>query len=106
AGSFSRYRDRLPILEPMYYAALAPSYAWSRHRTRRVLRREFGVRCPIVFVDHHFAHVVSAYCTSGFGDALVVSLDGGGDGRSSLVYAVRSGRWEYVHETSAFNSLG
>jgi len=106
AGRVSRYRDRLPALEPAYYAALAPSYAWSRHRTRRVLRREFGVRCPIVFVDHHFSHVVSAYCTSGFGDALVVSLDGGGDGRSSLVYAVRSGRWEYVHETSAFNSLG
>ena len=61
---------------------------------------------PIRFVDHHFAHVTSAYFTSGFQDALVVSLDGGGDGKSSLVYAVRNGRFEYLHEASSFNSLG
>jgi carbamoyltransferase len=57
-------------------------------------------------VDHHLAHITSAYFTSGFRDALVVSVDGGGDGRSSLVYAIRNGRFEYLHEVSAYNSLG
>src|SRR5690606_16426094 len=55
---------------------------------------------------HHFAHLTSAYFTSGFRDALAISIDGGGDGRSSLIYAVRNGRFEYVTETSAYNSLG
>ena len=106
AGAFSRYHGRIPALEHGYYGLLAPSFAHRRHALRRILRTEFGVRRPIVFVDHHLAHVASAYLTSGFRDALVMSVDGGGDGKSSLIYAVRDGRFEYLHETSAFNSLG
>lgn len=106
AGRFSRYRDRLPALEAGYYALMAPTFLRRRIGLRRILRREYGVRAPIVFVDHHFAHVASAYFTSGFDDALVVSMDGGGDGKSSLIYAVRGGRFEYLHHTSAYNSLG
>jgi carbamoyltransferase len=103
---FSKYRDQFPFLETGYYALLSPTF-WTRRRAlRRILREEFGVRCPIKFIDHHFSHITSAYFTSGFRDALVVSLDGGGDGKSSLVYAVRDGQFEYVHETSAYNSLG
>ncbi|HEX5436706.1 MAG TPA: carbamoyltransferase C-terminal domain-containing protein [Gemmatimonadaceae bacterium] len=106
ADTFSRYHARMPALERAYYGLLAPSFAYRRHAIRRILRTEFGVRCPIIFVDHHLAHVASAYFTSGFTNALVMSVDGGGDGRSSLIYAVRDGRFEYLHETSAFNSLG
>ncbi|HJR62998.1 MAG TPA: carbamoyltransferase C-terminal domain-containing protein [Gemmatimonadaceae bacterium] len=106
AGKLSRYRNRLPVLESAYYAALAPSYWHRRSAVTRVLRGEYGVACPIRFVDHHLAHVTSAYFTSGFDDALIVSMDGGGDGKSSLIYAARNGRLEYVHHTSAFNSLG
>ena len=106
AGRFARYRSLLPGAERAYYAALAPTFWHRRRALRRILRDEFSLRCPIVFVDHHFAHVTSAYFTSGFRDALVVSLDGGGDARSSLVYAVRDGRFTFVHSTSAFHSLG
>jgi carbamoyltransferase len=106
ASTFAPYRSRVPALESAYYGLLAPSFAHRRRAIRRILRTEFGVHCPIVFVDHHLAHVASAYFTSGFTDALVMSVDGGGDGKSSLVYAVRNGRFEYLHETSAFNSLG
>lgn len=106
AGRLSRYRDALPFLETGYYAMQAPAFARRRRRTRQILREEFGVRCPIHFVDHHMAHIASAYFTSGFRDALVVSVDGGGDGKSSRVVAVRDGRFEQVHDTSAYNSLG
>lgn len=106
AGKLSRYRNHLPFLETGYYALLAPSFWHRRRATCRILREEFGVQCPIKFVDHYLAHLASAYYTSGFEDALVVSVDGGGDGRSSLVYGVRGGRWQYLHETSAYNSLG
>jgi carbamoyltransferase len=106
AGRFSGLAQRLPMLEAGYYAALAPSYAYRRHQIRQILKRDYGVACPIRFVDHHFCHVASAYWTSGFDDALVCSVDGGGDGRSSLIYAVRGGRFQELHATSAFNSLG
>ena len=106
AGKLAPYRDALPFLETGYYALMAPQFWHRRSVLKRILHEEFGVRCPVRFVDHHFAHITSAYFTSGYRDALVVSVDGGGDGRSSLVYAVRDGRFEYLHETSAYNSLG
>ncbi len=106
AGKLSRFGKRLPILQKAYYAALTPSF-WKRRRgLRRILREEFDTTCPVVFVDHHFSHVASTYFTSGFGDALVVSLDGGGDGKSGLIYAVRGGRFERLAEISAYHSLG
>ena len=106
AGRFSRYRDRFPFLESGYYALLGPSFWYRRTAIRKILQHELGVRCPIKFVDHHLAHVASAYLTSGFHDALAVSVDGGGDAKSALVYAVRDGQFEYLDETSAYNSLG
>jgi carbamoyltransferase len=106
AGRFSGLGNAIPGLERAYYGALAPSFAYRRHRLRRTLRDEYGVRCPIEFVDHHLAHVASAYFTSGFDDALVCSIDGGGDGKSSLLYSVVNGRFRRLHSTSAFNSLG
>lgn len=105
-GKLSRYRDALPFLEAGYYALLTPSYVRRRRAIRRILRDEFGIAVPIKFVDHHFAHVTSAYFTSGFDDALVISVDGGGDGKSSLSYAVRNGQFQYLDHTSAYNSLG
>jgi carbamoyltransferase len=106
AGRFSTLRNTFPFLEKAYYGLLAPSFAYRRREIRRILRQEYGVRCPVHFVDHHFCHVTAAYHTSGFEDALVCSVDGGGDGKSSAIYAVRGGRFERLHETSAFNSLG
>src|SRR5690606_34597835 len=105
-GKFARYRDQLPFLETGYYALLTPSFLYRRWAIRRILRNELGVRCPIRFVDHHLAHIASAYFTSGYDDALVLSVDGGGDGKSALVYAVRHGPFERLHEVSSYNSLG
>lgn len=105
AGRLSRYRNTFPFMESSYYALMAPSF-WRRRRgVERILRKEFGVHCPIAFVDHHSAHMAAAYVTSGFADALVVSLDGGGDGLSGMVCAVRNGRLEVLHRISAYNSL-
>jgi carbamoyltransferase len=106
AGRFSRYRNAVPFAEQLYYAALTPAFRRRRKGVERILRDEFGVRCPVAFVDHHSAHIASAYTSSGFRDALVISLDGGGDGLSGMVCAVRDGQMEVLHRVSAFNSLG
>jgi len=106
AGRLSRFQSRLPFLEPAYYLLQTPGFRRRRREIPRILREEFGITAPVHFVDHHFCHLTSAYYTSGFRDALVVSIDGGGDAKSARVHAVRNGEWEPLSETSAFHSLG
>lgn len=81
----------------------------SRERTRRLpalLREEYGLRAPVEFHDHHHCHATSAYYTSGFDRALVVTLDGGGDGRSGSVWVGEGGRLSRLASIDSFNSLG
>jgi carbamoyltransferase len=106
AGRFAGLASTLPGLERVYYAALGPSFARRRRILRRILRDQYGVRCPIRFVDHHLCHAASAWGTSGLEDALICSVDGGGDGKSSAIYEARGGSLRLLHETRAFHSLG
>ncbi len=105
AGRFSFLIDSVPGLEALYYTARKPVFAARRRAIRRIMAQEFGIAAPVRFVNHHLAHATSAYFTSGFADATVVSMDGGGDGASSHIYEVRDGRFRRIGYTSAFNSL-
>jgi carbamoyltransferase len=71
-----------------------------------ILRQEYGIHAPVTFYDHHYCHATSAYYTSNFDDALIVTLDGGGDGLSGTVYEGRNGRLRKLAEVDSFNSLG
>ncbi len=106
ASRASRLGRSLPFLERGYYAMLAPSFRNRRQRIRQIMRDEFEIKAPVHFVDHHLAHITSTYFTSGFDDALVISIDGGGDGLSSRVFAVRGGHFQDLHRVSAYHSLG
>ncbi len=99
-------RSRFPFLEKLYYDLRRPVFALRRRRIREVLAEQLGIRCPVEFVWHHYAHAASAYYGSGFEDALVVTLDGSGDGHSSHVYDVRGGVWRYLHSVPSFDGLG
>jgi carbamoyltransferase len=93
--------------------------AWrAHHSAKRFLSRDrlkklpavlgdvYGIRAPVRFYDHHFCHAASAYYTSNFDRALVVTLDGGGDGRSGSVYAGEDGNLSPIASVDSFNSLG
>lgn len=113
----SRNLERLSSL-------LAPSVgrfplAWkAHHRLKRLASRErlnripalltdaYGITAPVHFHDHHYCHATVAYCTSDFDRALVVTLDGGGDGRSGSVYVGQNGRLTEIASVDSFNSLG
>ena len=96
----------VPGAEQLYYKSRTPIFLRRRSAIRRILVDELEIAAPLEFVDHHLAHCASAYFTSGFDRALVVSMDGGGDGASSHVYRVDDGSFEEVGSTSAFHSLG
>jgi carbamoyltransferase len=81
----------------------------SRERVRelpRLLRDAYGLTAPIDFHDHHYCHATSAYYTSGYDRALVITLDGGGDGRSGSVWVGEGGRLRQIGSVDSFNSLG
>jgi carbamoyltransferase len=102
----SGLRSKVPLLEKLYYDLRKPAFAKRRERIRGVLRDEFGIGCPVVFVPHHLAHAAGAYYASGFQDGLMVTLDGAGDGHSSHVYEVVQGEWRHLHAVPSFDSLG
>ena len=58
------------------------------------------------FYDHHFCHASSAYYSSGYKDALVITADGAGDGRSASAHSVINGEWTEISSTSLPNSPG
>ena len=61
---------------------------------------------PVVVIDHQRSHGAAAYRTSGLNDALVVSVDGSGDGRSAAVYHGRNGCLIEVESYDITQSLG
>ncbi|MGC8629127.1 MAG: carbamoyltransferase C-terminal domain-containing protein [Candidatus Micrarchaeia archaeon] len=65
-----------------------------------------GIDKKIVFVEHHMAHAASAYFASGFKEALVVTLDGAGDGLSGTVSLADKGHFERLASFNASASLG
>jgi carbamoyltransferase len=106
ASDYGGVVPRLPGLKAAYYLVRAPIFRRRRRRIVEILRQEYGVLAPVRFVHHHYAHAASAYFTSGFDRALVVTLDGGGDRHSSHVYDVRDGHFRLLSSVDSYDSLG
>jgi carbamoyltransferase len=60
------------------------------------LLSQFGITAPLRRHDHHMCHAASAYYTSGFKDAMVVTSDGAGDGLSGTITIARDGELKRV----------
>ena len=75
-------------------------------RIPRALREVHNIHAPVRFYDHHYCHATTAYFTSGFDEALVVTLDGGGDGLSGSIYTGTGGKLKKLSDVDSFNSLG
>jgi carbamoyltransferase len=89
-----------------YYGLKSALTAGRRRHIEEALQRDFGIVQRPTFLDHHLCHAASAYFTSGFDDALVVTQDGAGDGKCSRVYAVRDGHFEHLHSIDSYDSVG
>ncbi|MFJ6620038.1 carbamoyltransferase [Kitasatospora sp. NPDC091335] len=83
-----------------------------KYRTRRRLHdtvRRSGLlpdRLPLMPVPHHRAHAASAYLTSPFDDALVVTLDGRGEYETAAIYDGSNGRMTRRHHILYPHSFG
>jgi carbamoyltransferase len=97
---------RFPLAWKAHHVIKSMIFRDRLKRLPALLRDEHGVSAPARFYDHHYCHATTAYYTGNFDEALVVTLDGGGDGLSGSVYVGRGGRLEKLDEVDSFNSLG
>jgi carbamoyltransferase len=81
----------------------------TRKRKRNIankLKEEFEISVPVIFYDHHLCHAASAFFTSGFRNATVITQDGAGDGKCARVYRVFEGKFEELHALDSYDSVG
>ena len=92
-GAFYAYRTM---------ATVTPFGVGDQLVSRALLTRrlgKMGVHAQVFFFDHRLSHAASAFHTSGFRQALVLSLDAYGDGRSGALF---HGRGHCLEEFSSF----
>lgn len=78
-------------------------------KIRELLFEAFGYEVDtkkIYFVHHHLAHAVSTFYMSGFSRAMVLTIDGTGDGISGLVMKGEGNKLTKLDTLSNDNSLG
>ena len=82
------------------------SFASSRRRRiDEALRSEFGISCPVRFLDHHLIHAIGSAYASGFSDCLAITIDGGADGAWAQVTSFRSWKPEVLARSTGPRSL-
>lgn len=67
---------------------------------------EAGLGGKLRRVEHHWSHAANAYYTSGFDEALIVTLDGYGSGLAGSISVGRNGRIQRLHGVEYPHSLG
>lgn len=68
--------------------------------------RKFELTDKLVRVDHHLSHAANAYYTSGFDEALIITLDGYGSGLAGSVSVGQGGQIKMIHKMPYPASLG
>ena len=106
ASSVTRLGGSASLLKRSYYELKSVLGRARRKTIRTLLRDEWGLGCPVEFVDHHFAHACSAYYTNCHAEATVITMDGAGDNQCSHVYRVRNGVFERLWTIDSFDSIG
>jgi len=80
---------------------------WHQGGGARRFTRQFGPsKAQFRFVDHHFAHAISAYSYSGFDDAAIVVMDGRGAWEATSIWRGSKGRIEHLQTINWPDSLG
>jgi carbamoyltransferase len=111
----------IPMIESRFDAILAArcrssaewAERWGSRRARgfvqKLIAASFGVSLPTArlrFVHHHQAHAALAYYTSGFDEALVLTIDGIGDDVALRVATVADHEWRLLRSSDSDSSLG
>ena len=72
----------------------------------RILRHRLRSGHKVVSIDHHSCHAASAFFLSPFDKALILTLDGEGDGRGGLIATGEGSSIRALRSISFSNSIG
>lgn len=86
-----RVSQALPQPPPLGRRLRASFASARRRRIDESLRSEFGVGCPVAFVDHHLAHAAGTALSLGLSDCIAFTADAGADGVWATVTEFRDG---------------
>ncbi len=100
-----------PLKKAMKYRLTEyPPSAVTRYVSSFIIRKKLAgigfTDFRLRLMDHHYCHAAAAAFCSGFDDALVVTLDGVGDGLSGSIYNFSGQKLEKITGLSARHSLG
>lgn len=84
----------------------AAQFHFKWHQELEAGLAEAGLQGKLKRVEHHLSHAANAYYTSGFDQALIVTLDGYGSGLAGSINIGRDGKIERVHGLEYPHSLG
>jgi carbamoyltransferase len=80
---------------------------WHQQGGAKRFTQNFGpTKARFRFVDHHFAHAISAYSYSGLDDAAIVVMDGRGAWEATSIWHGSHGRIEHIQTINWPDSLG
>lgn len=106
SSSLAPYFGRIPLAWRAHHQLKRLASRERGQELPRLIRDVYGITAPVRFYDHHYCHATTAYFTSSFDRALVVTLDGGGDFRSGTVYLGEGGLLRPLASVDSFDSLG
>ncbi|MDX1435868.1 MAG: carbamoyltransferase N-terminal domain-containing protein, partial [Anaerolineales bacterium] len=106
SASLAPVAGHIPLARTAHHQIKSVISRKRRSQIPALLQSAYGITAPARYYDHHYCHAVSAYFTSPFSQALVVTLDGGGDGLSGSVYAADNGRLKRLTTLDRYNSFG
>jgi carbamoyltransferase len=112
AGGWRRRALSRPRLAPM--APIATTYQEGKELGRlawewtalRTLRQRAKSASKVVTLDHHSCHAASAFFLSPFEKALILTLDGEGDGTSGMVATGEGTKIRFRRSISFTDSIG
>ncbi|RJO68957.1 MAG: hypothetical protein C4523_06700 [Myxococcales bacterium] len=81
---------------------------WLKYKLfiRNLIREKLDYGGRIAFADHHYAHAASAFYSSGFDEAAILTMDGVGEWATMTKGAGRGDRLHLTHELRYPHSLG
>ena len=100
------FRGTSPSADRPSGAATAGTFHRKWHEELESGLEELQLGTKLKRVDHHLSHAANAFYTSGFDEALIVTLDGYGSGLAGSVSIGRDGAIERVHGVEFPHSLG
>ncbi|WP_198265349.1 carbamoyltransferase family protein [sulfur-oxidizing endosymbiont of Gigantopelta aegis] len=106
AGSQSAISNKAAIKGSQAWAdtAVASFKKWQNELEDGL--EQLGLKDKLKRMDHHLSHAANSFYTSGFDEALCITLDGYGTGLAGSVSEAKNGKIKRLHGVKYPNSLG